>query len=1376
MDSQSAFTSRRRWLCLFIALVAAGRGVKLFANPQGMTVVSGSASAQISGSQLNVTVGQFTVLNWNSFNIQAGETTSFLQPSGNSLVYNNIGSANPSQIWGNLTANGTVILANANGLYFGPNSMVKIGGSFIATTAPLPPDFGAGSAWQFTGMPPLAKIVNYGQIQTGTGHSLYLIAEQIENNGTLTAPGGDIQLAAGQSVLVNERPDGHGLSANVTLPAGSVDNYGNIVADAGTIALHAQVVNQDGIIQADSVRSRNGDIELVAGDAVNLGANSQISARGDTSSPASSGGTVIVQAGSSFGDTTGSSISVAGGSRGGNGGSIEVSAPSILSLNTVLDASAQPGWIGGIFSLDPVNIILGTSTAGGAINVNSAFNGFSSIQLQASGNISLSAGTIWDLSNSTGNNTGQLNLSAGGNIIFGSQAQIIDANDWSVNLAAGVNSTSGQVQSGIGSIQVNSGDIQLAQGSISLAAGQDITVGSGFINTFGGGNITANALAGSITAGVNNAGYTFGANSAGVENSGYGYYVGSSVNGEPQVGGISTVEGGNVTLEAGQNVISIPNTPAHTAPGASGAYGQEPGDVTIIAGNQIQGNYLVRNGTGLLEAGVSVQNGQVTVLNPAADIGAPASSTAPASPVSLSLVSGNWLAYAANDLDISEVRNPNGTFNPNKIAVPQGSYVGNIDSAGTVTAAPARQAFLFDYAPDDSATFWAGDSITLGSPSLPRGISTSSLAPPNSPVYPSSLSLYAGAGGITIENPILLYPSSQGSLTINDLGNLNGIFIPSSTGGTGGTVTGITMSDSGLPDWTTFADGHAATPLHLNDPNPVVINVSGDIDTFNLVVPTFAEITVTGSTLNFGFTGQNVSTSQESYLKVGGDITYQGALSTESFSDSLPASLFNSALSADPNATANLFYDAVNKTLSYGGVMSATTEAFLLNPTTVVLDANGNPVLDGNGNPETTPVIFPSSQAQSDYAAAIVNLYVKSQSATFADAEGINLNGSGAFDITARNMDLGISGGINANKLSLPSLTGQDPYGANLDISLSGDLEMTTSKISNSGLLGGIQIGSSSEPVGGTIDLGLQTGIFGAADATRGIFTSGGGNVSVTAVGDINVDGSRIATLDGGDVQVSSLQGDVNAGAGGNGSVTVDTVVQLGPDGRLETFGSDENAGNTIYGSGIMALSLGESTVPVGNITVTAANGSINADVGGIQQVAYNDQVPTGAFIDLTAGQNINAGNSGVIGSNIKVQAGGNISGIFIGSGGIDINAGNNFSGTVVGSTAVSLSAGGAVSGNVIGGGDVAVSGQTITADIIGSTVAAAGDTSGATQGFSTASVPQESARVTDLPVPATGGENDDNDKKKKNKPISLAQRISRVTVLLPQSSPADSR
>ena len=159
-------------LFLLVALCAAARNENLFANPTGMTVVSGSASAQQNGSQLNVTTSQSALLNWSSFNIQQGETTTFIQPSVNSVVLNEISGANPSQIFGSLNANGTVILANANGFYFGPNSMISVGGSFIATTAPLTPDFGAGSAWTFTGMPPLASIVNYGQIQVGSGKSL----------------------------------------------------------------------------------------------------------------------------------------------------------------------------------------------------------------------------------------------------------------------------------------------------------------------------------------------------------------------------------------------------------------------------------------------------------------------------------------------------------------------------------------------------------------------------------------------------------------------------------------------------------------------------------------------------------------------------------------------------------------------------------------------------------------------------------------------------------------------------------------------------------------------------------------------------------------------------------------------------------------------------------------------------------------------------------------------------------------------------------------------------------------------------------------------------------------------------------------------------
>ena len=184
----------RKWLYLFVALLATLRQTKLLANPTGMTIGAGSATAQQLGSQLNITVSQTAILNWQGFNIGVGETTSFLQPSANSVVLNVIGGQNPSQIFGNLNANGTVILENANGFYFGPNSMISVGGSFIATTAPLAPDLGSGAGWQFTGMPPLASIVNYGQIEVGTGRSLFLIAEKIENHGSLNAPQGDVCL------------------------------------------------------------------------------------------------------------------------------------------------------------------------------------------------------------------------------------------------------------------------------------------------------------------------------------------------------------------------------------------------------------------------------------------------------------------------------------------------------------------------------------------------------------------------------------------------------------------------------------------------------------------------------------------------------------------------------------------------------------------------------------------------------------------------------------------------------------------------------------------------------------------------------------------------------------------------------------------------------------------------------------------------------------------------------------------------------------------------------------------------------------------------------------------------------------------------------
>jgi len=1360
------------------------RSQKLLANPTGLSVGAGSATVQQTGSQLNVAVGQTAILNWSSFNISAGETTSFLQPSANSVVFNIIGDHNASQIFGNLNAVGTVILANANGFYFGPNSMIKVGGSFIATTAPLTPDFGSGATWQFTGMPPLASIVNYGQVEVGAGKSLYLIAEKVENHGSLTAPQGDVELLAGDSVLVSERPDGRGLSATLNLPQGSVDNFGRITADAGTIALNAKVVNQDGILQADSVAQKNGTIELVASDQLNLGGDSQILARGDDSVAGSPGGTVVLKSENCFSDLTGSQIVTIAGVKGGNGGDVEVSAPNILSLDSAMDASAGSGFLSGQFLLDPVNIVLnssgvttstpdGTGTINGAgattatwnVNVNTAFKNknFSQILLEASGNISLSSSLNWNLSSSTGKTSGRLVLLAAGDIVFGSNAKITDANDWAVTLEAGYNFDNQSIVKGTGNIYLNggtgktqNGSIQLATGDINLDAGASILVGTGYVRTTGGGNISVNTLQGDINCGTAYGGYIFDST---------GYRVNTSVQ-----GGIDTIAGGNVSLTAGNNIISI-QASSSGVPGTSGALGADAGNVTLIAGNQVLGNYLVANGTGTIEAGVQVQDGQVTqILNLNASVGAlpTTSSVQGAAPITLSLISGTWNVWSGGNIYVKEVNNPNGTYNPNELTVTPGRFLGDIGG----DAVPTQSPFLFDYAANAAANFWAGNGITLDGNNLVRNSQDVGMKP----VYAPILTLNAGAGGITINKSVYLYPSALGALhiTTRDGGDLSGyVSAPNPNGTVDTTLRGITMSDSGSPDdWqVSFGGTHAITPWHLNDPNPVTLDISGSIESFSLNVPTYAQIKVTGNTFNFAFQGQNLSAAQTTSIQVGGSITYRGDFSSLTYaisSDPLPAFLFSSLLSGDADVANKLRYDATTGILSYIGAMSSTEENFLLNPTKVVLDAHGNPVylpvldangnqvVDANGDPvppvlQTTPVTLDAAQKQ-----AVKDLFAASQTASLG-GQGIAISGPGHLTVSAQTIDLGVSGGISALAPDA-ALAAISPLGADVSVTTLGNLSMTSSQIANYGYHGGVSVN-----VEGTLDIGSEFSLYGNQSVPKGIFSTSGGDVSVTAQGDVNVNGSRIAAYNGGNITVTSQTGDVNAGAGGQGDVSF-TALELDPKtGELISLPAE------IPLSGILATTVFGSDAALGNIVINAPQGNVNASLGGVMQISFNGSDTKNNFIQIGAAKDINATGSGVIGSNIKLKAGGNINGVVVGTDSVDISAQRNVDVTAVSGGNVNIDAVGSVSGTIIGGGDVNVIGDAIDAAVRGSAVSASGDTSAASIGVPTSNVAKENAEVADsATVVTTKSNSDEDDLKKKKKGIVLAQKVSRVTVLLP--------
>jgi len=417
------------------------------------------------------------------------------------------------------------------------------------------------------------------------------------------------------------------------------------------------------------------------------------------------------------------------------------------------------------------------------------------------------------------------------------------------------------------------------------------------------------------------------------------------------------------------------------------------------------------------------------------------------------------------------------------------------------------------------------------------------------------------------------------------------------------------------------------------------------------------------------------------------------------------------------------------------------TEQSLLNPT----DANGNAIFAG------APLAA--------WQATMMQLYADSQTASLGD-NGLALSGPGNFDIRAGSIDLGISGGISVMAPDA-ALAAISPDGANISVTTAGNLEMTSTKIANESYLGGITLN-----VGGTLEVGGQLTTFGDPDTAKGIFTTSGGTITTVASADINVDGSRIAAYDGGNLNIKSLTGDVNAGTGGEGYVTLNSLEIDPASGQLASLPA------TIPGSGILATTIVGSDATLGNITINAPNGSVNASLGGIIQIAFNNNAPAGAFLAVNAGQDINASGSGIIGSNIKLQAGGNINGLVIGSGSVDINSAQNVNVTAFSGGDVSINAAGEVSGTVISGGSVDVSGDSITASLIGGSVSATGDASGATEGIPQSNAPKDNAPTAeDASTAGANTADEDDDLKKKKRGITLAQRVSRVTVILPQKN-----
>jgi filamentous hemagglutinin family protein len=392
------------------------------ANPIGGSVVNGQANFSTTGNTLTVTNTPGTIINWQGFSINTNETTRFAQQSASSAVLNRVVGSDPSSILGTLQSNGRVFLINPNGILFGAGAVVDVAGLVASTLNLSDADFLAGNS-HFTAVPGAGNISNAGNITAhGDGQSggqIFLIAPNVENTGVITAPNGEILLAAGYSVdLANT--NNPNLRVNITAPAGDATNVGKLIASSGSLGLFGTVVRNSGTVNADSATMQGGKIVFKASQLAEVGGTvsatgttggtvqvlgNQVAVLGNIDASGTNGGGTVLIGGDAHGanpdvqnaqytyvdgnaiikadaSQTGNGgkvvvwadkvtqfngyISAKGGAQSGNGGWVETSGKQTLGFAGLVDTTAAHGMTGSLL-LDPTDITIGVAANTGTM-------------------------------------------------------------------------------------------------------------------------------------------------------------------------------------------------------------------------------------------------------------------------------------------------------------------------------------------------------------------------------------------------------------------------------------------------------------------------------------------------------------------------------------------------------------------------------------------------------------------------------------------------------------------------------------------------------------------------------------------------------------------------------------------------------------------------------------------------------------------------------------------------------------------------------------------------------------------------------------------------------------------------------------------------
>ncbi|MGF6920317.1 filamentous hemagglutinin N-terminal domain-containing protein [Paraburkholderia sp. 40] len=291
-------SNARLWLVIGSALTGLSFAHATLAAgklPQGGTYVAGTGAIASQGNGLVITQPGSTrgVIEWNSFSIGRNNSVTFDNGSGATL--NRVTGGSPSAIFGRLSATGSLYVINPQGIVVGPSGVISTGGRFVASTLDVCNDafMQGGGSLTLSGDRD-ASVINLGKVSSSGGDVFLIARRAVINAGTITAPNGTAELAAGEQVLLQDS----GSSRQVFVQTGSQGtavNRGHI--KAAQVSLQAADGNVYALagggtrIRATGTANRDGHVWLVAdgGRVSQLGKISASNADG-------SGGTVDMQA------------------------------------------------------------------------------------------------------------------------------------------------------------------------------------------------------------------------------------------------------------------------------------------------------------------------------------------------------------------------------------------------------------------------------------------------------------------------------------------------------------------------------------------------------------------------------------------------------------------------------------------------------------------------------------------------------------------------------------------------------------------------------------------------------------------------------------------------------------------------------------------------------------------------------------------------------------------------------------------------------------------------------------------------------------------------------------------------------------------------